>query len=138
MTGQRRYRFWAGGLAALALVATACGGSSDGGETASTVDANVKITSSWRHEMPEFYDRIPRQHIPVLPLAARLPSGDPVENFTTQVERHAETERQRWYDEAGDRRRIGAAAGRHDESARATLAQVIEEAKGHGPRGGGH
>jgi len=42
MTGQRRYRFWAGGLAALALVATACGGSSDGGETASTVDDNVK------------------------------------------------------------------------------------------------
>ena len=41
MTGQTRYRFWAGGLAALALLATACG-SSDGGETASTVDANVK------------------------------------------------------------------------------------------------
>ena len=56
------------------------------GQAEITVDANVKITRSWRHEMPEFYDRIPRQHIPVLPLAARLPSGDPVENFTTQVE----------------------------------------------------
>ena len=38
-----------------------------------TVDANVRVTSSWRHDMPEFYDRIPRQHIPVLPLEARLP-----------------------------------------------------------------
>ncbi|MGI9095862.1 MAG: FAD-dependent oxidoreductase [Candidatus Limnocylindrus sp.] len=51
-----------------------------------TVDANVRVTSSWRHDMPEFYDRIPRQHIPVLPLEARLPSADPVTNFTTQVE----------------------------------------------------
>ena len=51
-----------------------------------TVDANVRVTSSWRHDMPEFYDRIPRQHIPVLPLEARLPSADPITNFTTQVE----------------------------------------------------
>ena len=34
-----------------------------------TVAANVKITSSWRHEMPEFYDVLPRQHIPVVPVA---------------------------------------------------------------------
>jgi formate dehydrogenase major subunit len=50
------------------------------------IDANVRITSSWRHDMPEFYDRIPRQHIPVLPLAERLPSADATVNFTTQVE----------------------------------------------------
>ncbi len=51
-----------------------------------TIDANVRITSSWRHEMPEMYDVIPRQHIPVLPLGDRMPSADPVVNFTTPVE----------------------------------------------------
>jgi NADPH-dependent glutamate synthase beta subunit-like oxidoreductase/ferredoxin len=56
------------------------------GETDVRIDANVRITSSWRHEMPEFYDVIPRQHIPTLPLAARMPSVDPTVNFTTPVE----------------------------------------------------
>ncbi len=50
------------------------------------IDANVRITSSWRHDMPEMYDVIPRQHIPVLPLGDRMPSADPVVNFTTPVE----------------------------------------------------
>ena len=39
------------------------------GRTDVTVAANVKITSSWRHDMPEFYDVLPRQHIPMVPLA---------------------------------------------------------------------
>ena len=39
-----------------------------------TVAANVKITSSWRHDMPEFYDVLPRQHIPMAPVAMRMPS----------------------------------------------------------------
>jgi len=56
------------------------------GETDVRIDANVRITSSWRHEMPELYDVIPRQHIPTLPLAARMPSVDPTVNFTTPVE----------------------------------------------------
>jgi thioredoxin reductase/ferredoxin len=51
-----------------------------------TVDANVRITSSWRHDMPELYDRIPRQHVPVLPVGERIVSSDPVVNFTTPVE----------------------------------------------------
>jgi ferredoxin len=51
-----------------------------------TVAANVKITSSWRHEMPEFYDVLPRQHIPVAPVEARMPSRDAEVNFTTPVE----------------------------------------------------
>jgi NADPH-dependent glutamate synthase beta subunit-like oxidoreductase/ferredoxin len=51
-----------------------------------TVAANVKITSSWRHEMPEFYDVLPRQHIPVAQAQARMSSGDPEVNFTTPVE----------------------------------------------------
>jgi formate dehydrogenase beta subunit len=51
-----------------------------------TVAANVKITSSWRHEMPEFYDVLPRQHIPVLRAQERMSSGDPEANFTTPVE----------------------------------------------------
>ncbi len=38
------------------------------GRTDVTVAANVKITSSWRHDMPEFYDVLPRQHIPMVPL----------------------------------------------------------------------
>ena len=56
------------------------------GRTDVTVDANVKITSSWRHDMPEFYDVLPRQHIPMVPLTARMPSTDPVVNFNTPVE----------------------------------------------------
>ena len=51
-----------------------------------TVAANVKITSSWRHDMPEFYDVLPRQHIPMVPLSARMPSTEPVVNFNTPVE----------------------------------------------------
>ncbi len=56
------------------------------GRTDVTVAANVKITSSWRHEMPEFYDVLPRQHIPVVQSQARMASGDPEVNFTTPVE----------------------------------------------------
>ncbi len=48
------------------------------GRTDVTVAANVKITSSWRHDMPEFYDVLPRQHIPMAPLAMRMPSTEPV------------------------------------------------------------
>jgi len=51
-----------------------------------TVAANVKVTSSWRHDMPEFYDVLPRQHIPMAPLQVRMPSTDPEVNFTTPVE----------------------------------------------------
>ena len=51
-----------------------------------TVAANVKITSSWRHDMPELYDVLPRQHIPMAPLAARMASTSPEVNFTTPVE----------------------------------------------------
>ncbi len=51
-----------------------------------SVTANVKITSSWRHEMPELYDVLPRQHIPMVPLMERIPSTDPAVNFTTPVE----------------------------------------------------
>ena len=56
------------------------------GRTDVTVAANVKITSSWRHDMPEFYDVLPRQHIPMVPLPARMPSTDPEVNFNTPVE----------------------------------------------------
>ena len=56
------------------------------GATDVSVAANVKITSSWRHDMPEFYDVLPRQHIPMAPLAMRMPSTDPAVNFTTPVE----------------------------------------------------
>ena len=56
------------------------------GQTDVSVAANVKITSSWRHDMPEFYDVLPRQHIPMAPLEARMPSTDPAVNFTTPVE----------------------------------------------------
>ena len=56
------------------------------GRTDVTVTPNVKITSSWRHEMPELYDVLPRQHIPMLDLPARMPSTDPTVNFTTPVE----------------------------------------------------
>ena len=51
-----------------------------------TVAANVKMTSSWTFEMPEFYDVLPRQHIPMTALSERMPSTDPDINFTTQVE----------------------------------------------------
>jgi len=50
------------------------------------IDANVRITSSWRHEMPELYDVLPRQHIPTLALLDRIPSAEPAVNFTTPVE----------------------------------------------------
>ena len=56
------------------------------GLTDVSVAANVKITSSWRHEMPEFYDVLPRQHIPVVQSEARIASRDPEVNFTTPVE----------------------------------------------------
>ncbi|GIW20683.1 MAG: hypothetical protein KatS3mg065_0979 [Chloroflexota bacterium] len=56
------------------------------GQTEVTVTPNVKITSSWRHEMPEFYDVLPRQHVPMAPVAARFPSTEPTLNFTTPVE----------------------------------------------------
>ncbi len=56
------------------------------GRTDVSVTANVKITSSWRHEMPELYDVLPRQHIPMVPLMERIPSTDPAVNFTTPVE----------------------------------------------------
>ena len=51
------------------------------------VDANVRIVSSWRHEMPEFYDVLPRDHVPMVQVEARMPSTDPHVNFTTPVER---------------------------------------------------
>jgi formate dehydrogenase major subunit len=56
------------------------------GRTDVTVTPNVKITSSWRHDMPEFYDVLPRQHIPMVALPARMPSVDPTVNFSTPVE----------------------------------------------------
>jgi formate dehydrogenase beta subunit len=56
------------------------------GRTDVTVTPNVKITSSWRHEMPEMYDVLPRQHIPTVDLPARMPSVDPAVNFSTPVE----------------------------------------------------
>jgi formate dehydrogenase major subunit len=56
------------------------------GRTDVTVDANVRVVSSWRHDMPEFYDVLPRQHIPMVPLAERMPSLEPTVNFTTPVE----------------------------------------------------
>jgi NADPH-dependent glutamate synthase beta subunit-like oxidoreductase/ferredoxin len=57
-----------------------------GGRTDVSVDANVRIVSSWRHDMPEFYDVLPRQHIPMVALPLRMPSTDPAVNFTTPVE----------------------------------------------------
>jgi formate dehydrogenase major subunit len=58
------------------------------GRTDVTVTPNVKITSSWRHEMPELYDVLPRQHIPVIPVSQRMPGGreDVILNFNTPVE----------------------------------------------------
>jgi ferredoxin len=37
--------------------------------------------------MPEFYDILPREHVPMVQLQARMPSTDPHVNFTTPVER---------------------------------------------------
>ncbi|HSO28654.1 MAG TPA: FAD-dependent oxidoreductase [Candidatus Sulfomarinibacteraceae bacterium] len=51
-----------------------------------TVSTNVKITSSWRHEMPEFYDVLPRQHIPMAQEQHRMSSTDPEVNFNIPVE----------------------------------------------------
>src|SRR4026208_1430145 len=51
-----------------------------------TVTPHVRISSSWRHDMPEYYDVLPRQHIPMVQLQARMPSTDPVVNFNTPVE----------------------------------------------------
>jgi NADPH-dependent glutamate synthase beta subunit-like oxidoreductase/ferredoxin len=56
------------------------------GRSSVEVDANVRIVSSWRHEMPESYDRLPRQHIPVLQVERRMPSADPTVNFNTTAE----------------------------------------------------
>jgi formate dehydrogenase beta subunit len=50
------------------------------------VATNVKITSSWAFEMPELYDILPRQHVPMTPLPLRIASEDPIVNFNTQVE----------------------------------------------------
>jgi NADPH-dependent glutamate synthase beta subunit-like oxidoreductase/ferredoxin len=57
------------------------------GRTEVDVDANVRIVSSWRHDMPDYYDVLPRVHVPMAPVAARMPSSDPHVNFTTPVER---------------------------------------------------
>src|SRR4051812_3765924 len=57
------------------------------GRSTVDVDANVRIVSSWRHEMPEFYDVLPREHVPMVQLQARMPSKDPHVNFNTPVER---------------------------------------------------
>src|SRR5512134_3577334 len=51
------------------------------GRSTVEVDANVRIVSSWRHEMPEFYDVLPRVHVPMTQVAARMPSADPHVNF---------------------------------------------------------
>jgi len=56
------------------------------GRTDVTVVPHVRISSSWRHDMPEYYDVLPRQHIPMVPLQVRMPSTDPEVNFNTPVE----------------------------------------------------
>jgi ferredoxin len=56
------------------------------GRTDVTVIPHVRISSSWRHDMPEYYDVLPRQHIPMVPLQVRMPSTDPEVNFNTPVE----------------------------------------------------
>ena len=53
------------------------------GRSSVDVEANVRVVSSWRHEMPEPYDTLPRQHLPVLQTDQRLPSEDPQVNFST-------------------------------------------------------
>jgi thioredoxin reductase/ferredoxin len=57
------------------------------GRSTVEVAANVRIVSSWRHEMPELYDVLPRQHVPMVQLAERIPSADAKVNFGTPVER---------------------------------------------------
>jgi formate dehydrogenase (NADP+) beta subunit len=57
------------------------------GRSTVRIDANVRIVSSWRHEMPELYDVLPRQHVPMVATAARMPSTEPRVNFNTPVER---------------------------------------------------
>ncbi|MET0772279.1 MAG: FAD-dependent oxidoreductase, partial [Candidatus Limnocylindrales bacterium] len=57
------------------------------GRSSVRIDANVRIVSSWRHEMPELYDVLPRQHVPMVPTASRIPSTEPRVNFNTPVER---------------------------------------------------
>ena len=54
-----------------------------GGRADVTVAANMKITSSWRHDMPEYYDVLPRQPSPMLPVEARVASREPEVAFTT-------------------------------------------------------
>jgi NADPH-dependent glutamate synthase beta subunit-like oxidoreductase/ferredoxin len=58
------------------------------GRTDVSVATNVKVTSSWRHEMPELYDVLPRQHIPMISVDQRMPGGaeDVIRNFNTPVE----------------------------------------------------
>lgn len=56
------------------------------GRTDVSVAAEVRVVSSWRHDMPEFYDVLPRQEIPMVPLEARMPSVEPTVNFATPVE----------------------------------------------------
>ncbi|HUH11892.1 MAG TPA: FAD-dependent oxidoreductase, partial [Longimicrobiales bacterium] len=57
------------------------------GRSTVEVAANVRIVSSSRHEMPEFYDVLPRVHVPMVKLAERIPSTDARVNFGTPVER---------------------------------------------------
>ena len=56
------------------------------GRTDVSVTPDVRIVSSWRHEMPEFYDVLPRQHVPMVALPERMPSVEPSVNFSTPVE----------------------------------------------------
>jgi NADPH-dependent glutamate synthase beta subunit-like oxidoreductase len=56
------------------------------GRSSVEVDTNVRIVSSWRHAMPERYDVLPRQHIPMLQVQSRTPSDVPSVNFNTPVE----------------------------------------------------
>jgi NADPH-dependent glutamate synthase beta subunit-like oxidoreductase/ferredoxin len=55
------------------------------GRSTVDVETNVRVVSSWRHEMPERYDVLPRQHIPMLQADQRMPSHATV-NFNTPVE----------------------------------------------------
>jgi formate dehydrogenase (NADP+) beta subunit len=57
------------------------------GRSTVEVAANVRIVSSSRHEMPEFYDILPRVHVPMVQLAERMASADAKVNFGTPVER---------------------------------------------------
>jgi NADPH-dependent glutamate synthase beta subunit-like oxidoreductase/ferredoxin len=62
------------------------------GRSTVEVETNVRIVSSSRHEMPEFYDILPRQHIPMVQLSERMPSDDATVNFTTPVEKGYRTD----------------------------------------------